>query len=280
MNRRTIIKLIALFISLVILVTLIEILLKKINVEEKENKVTISNKPIITAEEKKEEDVFNDVVDEVLNLFNKREYEKIYERLDNTYKEAKYPSFDEFKKAMDEIISDDTNIEISEIIKHPVGYFAMLSLDGGEKHISLTIKNISLGFDDSSIMLDSIYDVEQVNLPTTWGNGFSFTIKYIINYLSEKGYVIEVWNDSNKDVHFFAGTSSYIYRGSDNNEKKYYLTEVISDDISAHKTKSLEFKFNAPYGELFLLDTMKLWYSVGEDLYCTDINLIATESGS
>lgn len=265
MNKKTIIRLVALFIFLLVLIAVVEIAVRSVSTktEERKNESKPVVLPTVLSREKERENTFISETNEVLELFRKRDYETIYSRFTQIYKYAKYPTLQSFEEAMNKIINEDSNIEISDLISHPLGYYATFLIDN-DKKINLVVDNI--GKENMTIVLDAIDEITSMEI-STGSDEVNIDFNYFIKYYSGIGYSVEVKNQTNRPINFEVYKNSYEYSNSKYNKNNYYIEEEINEVIEAGATKLIEFKFPVPYSLVVTPDMLDLHYGVNGKEY-------------
>lgn len=266
MNKKIIIKLIALFIGLIFAIAFIEIFMKS-TLNKQENIFDSSNNTsTISTREKEKEDRFIDETNNVLSLLQKRDYEVLYSKLSDMYKKAKYPTFEIFKKYMDSIIKEDSIIQISDLVNHPNGYNAEFTIDGDKKI------NVVVDENGESIMFDLILDIFSVDISTS-SSEVNIDFNYQIKYYTKLGYCLVIKNKTKKPIQFEIYKSSHVYGNSKYNKDSYFLVTPISERIEAEETIIVEIQYSVPYSLMFPPDLLELNYGVDGSEYTATISI-------
>lgn len=249
MDKKTVFRLVAIIIIIIALFVIAELLAKRIiigndNVDEGINNI-IENQ-IITAEQKEREETFVDEIDNLVKMIQQKNYEEIYNKFPVVYKEIKYPTLTDFEQYMNEIVKEDSTVEIKEKYKVSKGYYAELKID--DTH-DLHIRVSGVGTNNMTVMFDNIYGISS-QTAFAYGGNTKLKVKYQIEYLNATGYVIEVENLSNKKLNIELDNVYLHNLGSDASEK-INAVEKYSSVIDVNQSTIFEVKFQVTDNDMF-----------------------------
>ncbi|MBQ9267618.1 MAG: hypothetical protein IJ217_05000 [Clostridia bacterium] len=261
MDKRTIFRLVALLIGIFILITFIELGIKALK-NRKENSNDVPLVPVINETQQRVEENFVKETNEVVELLNKRDYEAIYSKFTDIYKAAKYPTFNDFTEKMNELIDENSKIEISEMILHSRGYYATILIDG-EKELPLTVDNLDSG--DMTIMFDRVYMIFEAGKAVGSGN-VTMTLEYCLKHLDKVTYTVRIDNDGSREASF-STLNMYEYSTSKLNKNTYDVVKNIEVTVPANSSVRTEIEFPVPSGEMFQPDRLHLNYVLNGQIY-------------
>ena len=274
MNKRIIVYCVIVLLVLIFLITLIEYSVKnmaKKQVTSKNNQTDTSIVLERKTKKQKYEDKVVENTDEILELLKNRDYEAIYKKLDDDYKEAKYPTYSNFKDYLDKIITDDTTISLSGLFDHPNGYFATIRLSSGEE-IKYTIKNAG---SDYKVMFDWIYQIASTDR-WVFFDDVNLNIRYYIKYIDREGYIVNITNKSNSKIHLTT-YDTYEYFSRVPNSSRYNIIENTNVDVASKGKETVEFQFPVPSSTSFQPDQLQLNCTINGKDYTELINVELTD---
>lgn len=267
MKKKTIVKVVIILLISIAILVLAELFIKHIidaRVEKNEKKNYVDNLPKASEIQKNKEEAFVEYTDEIVDLIKKRDYEKIYSYFSKEYKLAKYPTFQDFENRMNDIIKENSTIEIVDKVKGFNRYYAVVSIDGKEE-IQLTVdcdeaeKIENLTFEN----ICSIYVASYM----CYTDILELKLAYAINYIDHIGYVFEIKNTSNKAANFTVG-DTYVYTGALVNEKRVDIASKGDElKIEPGKVARIEMEFPVVYGDLIKPDKLYLRFKVNDVSY-------------
>lgn len=267
MKKKTIVKVVIILLIIIAILVLAELLIKHIidaRVEKNEKQNYVDNLPKASEIQKNREEAFVEYTDEIVDLIKKRDYEKIYSYFSKEYKLAKYPTFQDFENRMNDIIKENSTIEIVDKVKGFNRYYAVVSIDGKEE-IQLTVdcdeaeKIENLTFEN----ICSIYVASYM----CYTDILELKLAYAINYIDHIGYVFEIKNTSNKTATFNVG-DTYVYTGALVNEKRVDIASKGDElKIEPGKVARIEMEFPVVYGDLIKPDKLYLRFKVNDVSY-------------
>lgn len=267
MKKKTIVKVVIILLIIIAILVLAELLIKHIidaRVEKNEKQNYVDNLPKASEIQKNREEAFVEYTDEIVDLIKKRDYEKIYSYFSKEYKLAKYPTFQDFENRMNDIIKENSTIEIVDKVKGFNRYYAVVSIDEKEE-IQLTVdcdeakKIENLTFEN----ICSIYVASYM----CYTDILELKLAYAINYIDHIGYVFEIKNTSNKTATFNVG-DTYVYTGALVNEKRVDIASKGDElKIEPGKVARIEMEFPVVYGDLIKPDKLYLRFKVNDVSY-------------
>ena len=267
MDKKTIFKVVGITIIVIIIISCVELLIRKLADMREKNDNYISPSQV-SETQKQTEEKFIKKVNDIAELLKAKDYEKIYERFPSSYRNAKYPTYEEFEKYMNSIIKDDTKIEITDWVKYAYGYYATITLDDGKLEIPVVLWGID---ENSQITLDNVISIFNRTLMIL-AKDTTLDLKYYIKYLDKAGYVFEVKNESNREQKFSVG-NAFLYGTTRINQNKYPIVEKIEVTIPAKGSKQIEIQFPVPSGENFPPTKMYLPFTVNGTFYEKEVDV-------
>ena len=268
MNKKTVVKTIGITIAIIIIISCVELLIRKLS-DMREKNDNYSSPSQVSETQKQTEEKFIKKVNDVEELLKARDYEKIYERFSNNYKDAKYPTYEEFEKYMNSLIKEDTKIETKEWIKYPYGYYATITLNDGESELPVVLWDLD---GECQIMFDNIVSLSKEFYNFIPEENVYLILKYHISYLDKVGYVFEITNSSTNNIKV-AIKEAYLYGTTMMTQEKYSIIDKLETTLSVGETKKVEFQFPVIASELFPPTIMKLIYTINGRTYEEKIDI-------
>ncbi len=267
MKKKKILKIIFILILCIVFFVIIENIIRyvyKSRLEKQKEKEYIESFPQISQTQAKREEELVSYTNEIVQLLKDRKYEEIYACFSDIYIDAKYPTYEDFKKKMDSILTENASIEVKDLIKYSNYYYAVISVDG-EEAIELAVK-----YDENqkveSVTFENIISIYKANYKC-YADDATLKLAYAINYLDHIGYVFEITNDSNEKINFNF-EESYIETTGLAQNKKYDIENNESTiQIGARETQRIEIDFPVVYSTKIKPDKMYLRFNINGEIY-------------
>ncbi len=239
MDKKSFLKILLIIIVMISICVALEIGIKKIITLSK-NKIEQNEVHTTTVTQKQLEETREAFKsgNEIVNLLKNKEYESIYNRFPELYKEAKYPTLADFEESMNQLISDNSIVALTDYEKTLSGEYITVTVDD-EKNIYLKI-NYN-GSKNGTIVFDNLIDIYKLYL-NTHTDKVNVEINYCVKYTDKTGYILEISNLTNQNVKInFA--DSYLHIEGKTDDIKYKLMNAEEIEIGANSTKRVEIQF-------------------------------------
>lgn len=228
----------------------------------------------MTVEEKKS---VTTRIDEIIDQLNNRNYDALYSKLNEDYKNYKFPSQDDFNKYISNLVGDNNDYVCEYFVTKYYGVKYILSASNSDEQITLIVRDVING--DYEVYFDGeLIGIEKVNELSYIGS-IIFNYMYKARYQYNTNYLFELENISKNSLTIsFDEVNAKIVRGG-TIQKVKAVGELKDIEISAGEKKKVEFSFEI--GENNIIDPSDIEVSCkinGID-YDKNINLDFTEIG-
>jgi hypothetical protein len=190
-------------------------------------------------------DVLNDFILSVISEIRNKNYDKIYDILDTDYRDYKFSNKDDLKKYLDELVKDNTKVELINYEKTGFKYLCLVRFVTDDKYDTRQFVLIEKYVGNYTLLFEDIIHIQK---NTAFKNRPEMEVKfkYILTYSTYKTLVLNIKNNSSKEIliPYDDINVSYSSTYEDKMQSPYNISKDITVPANSEKTISLSFVYD------------------------------------
>jgi hypothetical protein len=190
-------------------------------------------------------DVLNDFILSVISEIRNKNYDKIYDILDTDYRDYKFSNKDDFKKYLDDLVKDNTKVELINYEKTGFKYLCLVRFVTDDKYDTRQFVLIEKYVGNYTLLFEDIIHIQK---KTAFKNRPEMEVKfkYILTYSTNKTLVLNIKNNSSKEIliPYDDINVSYSSTYEDKMQSPYNISKDITVPANSEKTISLSFVYD------------------------------------
>ena len=181
-----------------------------------------------------------DLIDNVINAINEKNYELLYSKLNYLYVDAMFPTQEKFNEYVESITYGASDYTCLQYNAKYYGYECILTSKSQNTTVEIQISPLNEFSDYELSFRKDLIDVAERQV-VFYVSGLSSIVKYELECANTLEYVVTMKNVTNKDItcNFSESTAEADYRGT----SIYYKLLSPTTDITIPKGKSADVTF-------------------------------------